>query len=548
MNRVTFSSVNYSRRDFVRYSGSSLLAASLLTNASAESDVTIDVCIYGATASGIMAAVSAAKEGARVIIVEPSRWVGGMAGGGLMHIDWGRQQSVAGTTRGILKQEYNDSQYREAFAALLKEHAISVVFEHRVASVQRKGATIRSITLDFAPPDAMGCPVAEATTRDARRIVASVFLDCSYEGDLMACAGVSYTLGRESRETYGESLAGVQQSLATYDIDPYVKPGDPSSGLLPFLQDIQMPPEGSADKLTMGYGFRWKLSKAEDRIPLPVPDDYAPRTFELYRRGFQNKAEIDKGRRTRKLGEFESADGRVHSIGQGNLARALLAPTNYGANAGYPDGDYVTRAKIWKAEQHFMIGMTHFLRTDPAVPDKYQELAREIGFEPGIFDDTGGWPHQLYVREARRIKSEYVITQKDMAAETSPEDSIGLASYGVDEWPYATHVVDGKVALQGGYYSMLYLEEANQGIYRIPYRAITPKQEECTNLLVPVCVSASHIAMTSLRMEPVWMILGESAGVAAAMAVKANTPVQQIQYAELRTKLRALHQKLDIPS
>ena len=533
------------RRNFLRLTGGGLLGSTLADFARAENFETADVCVYGATASGIMAAVAAKREGASVLIVEPSRWLGGMTGGGLMHIDWGREKAVAGTARGILKKDYNDAQYREAFAAMLKEHGVPVIFEHRVASVQREGAVIKGITLDHAPPDRVGCPVAEAKTRDARRITARVFIDCSYEGDLMARAGVSYTFGREARDTYGETLAGAQPSLAVYDIDPYVKPGDPKSGLLPMVQDIQMSPEGAADKLTMGYGFRWKFSTDENRLPLEAPEDYDPRTFELYRRGFQNKANIDVGRHMRKLGEFEKAGGRIHSKGAGNLARALLAPTNFGANAGYPDGDYATRARIWKNEQRFMSGMTHFLRTDPSVPAKLKELALSIGFEPGIFDDTQGWPHQLYVREARRMKSAYVVTQKDMAGETNPEDSVGLASYGVDEWPYATHAVGGKVALQGGYYSMLYLEEAHDGIYKIPYRAITPKQEECTNLLVPVCVSASHIAMTSIRMEPVWMILGESAGVAASMAVKEGMPVQQIEYAKLRTKLRDLKQKLE---
>ena len=533
------------RRNFIRLTGGIVIGSTLADFARAENFESADVCVYGATASGIMAAVAAKREGASVLIVEPSRWLGGMTGGGLMHIDWGREKAVAGTARGILKKDYNDAQYREAFTAMLKEHAIPVIFEHRVSSVQREGAVIKGITLDHAPPDRVGCPVAEAKTRDARRITARVFIDCSYEGDLMARAGVSYAFGREARETYGESLAGTQPSLAVYEIDPYVKPGDPKSGLLPMLQDTAMSPEGGADKLTMGYGFRWKFVTGEKRIPLEAPEDYDPRTFELYRRGFQNKAKIDVGRRMKKLGEFEEAGGRIHSVGQGNLARALLAPTNYGANAGYPDGDYATRARIWKNEQRFMSGMTHFLRTDPSVPAKLKELALSIGFEPGIFDDTQGWPHQLYVREARRMKSAYVVTQKDMAGETNPEDSIGLASYGVDEWPYATHAVGGKVALQGGYYSMLYLEEAHEGIYKIPYRAITPRQEECTNLLVPVCVSASHIAMTSIRMEPVWMILGESAGVAASMAVKANLPVQQIDYVQLRTKLRDLKQKLE---
>ena len=191
--------------------------------------------------------------------------------------------------------------------------------------------------------------------------------------------------------------------------------------------------------------------------------------------------------------------------------------------------------------------MTHFLRTDPTVPAKQREIALSVGLEKGAFDETKGYPHQLYVREARRMVSDYVVTQKDLEGRTHPADSVGLASYGVDEWPYATVALDGQVALMGGYYSMLYLEEQNRGIYRIPYRAIVPKKEQCANLLVPVCVSASHVAMTSIRMEPVWMILGESAGVAAAMAVRSGAAVQDVPYAELYPKLRALAQKVDVP-
>jgi hypothetical protein len=534
-----------SRRRFI----AGTLAASTLPCLSPADDVdTPDICIYGGTASGVMAAVTAAKQGRSVVLIEPSRWLGGMTGGGLSHVDWGREKAVGGTALSILSKNYDDAQYRQVFQELVKKYRIRVIYEHRVSAVQKDGAVIRSLTLDHAPPDALGCPVAAATKANAMTITAQVFIDCSYEGDLMARAGVSYTWGRESRDEYGESLAGVRPNLAVYAIDPYLTPGDAKSGLLPFIQDMKAQPEGSADRLTMGYGFRWKFSKDADRIPIDPPEHYDPKQWELYRRGFKTKAKIDEGRRMKgKLGFYELAGGRIHSIGQGNLARALLAPTNYGSNAAYPDGDYATRARIWKADQEFMRGMTHFLRTDDCVPDKFKQLATELGFQRGIFDDTHGWPHQLYVREARRMKSDYVLTQRDLEGTTDPADSIGLASYGVDDWPYATYVHEGKVALYGGEFSMLYLDDKHQGIYKIPYRAITPKQSECTNLLVPVCVSASHIAMTSIRMEPVWMILGESAGVAAAMAVSENMPVQQLPYAAMKEKLVALKQKLERP-
>ena len=533
------------RRDFI---GGSIAVAALSGKAVAADVDQTDICIYGSTASGVMAAVTAAKQGRSVVLIEPSRWLGGMTGGGLSHVDWGREKAVGGTALSILSKNYDDAQYRQVFRELVKKYRIRVIHEHRVSAVQKDGAVIRSLTLDHAPPDALGCPVAAATKANAMTITAQVFIDCSYEGDLMARAGVSYTWGRESRDEYGESLAGVRPNLAVYDIDPYVTPGDAKSGLLPFIQDMKAQPEGSADRLTMGYGFRWKFSKDADRIPIDPPEHYDPKQWELYRRGFKTKAGIDVGRRMKgKLGFFEEAGGRIHSMGAGNLARALLAPTNYGSNAAYPDGDYATRARIWKADQEFMRGMTHFLRTDDCVPDKFKQTALEFGFQRGIFDDTHGWPHQLYVREARRMKSNYVLTQKDLEGITDPADSIGLASYGVDDWPYATYVHEGKVALYGGEFSMLYLDEQHEGIYKIPYRAITPKLSECTNLLVPVCVSASHIAMTSIRMEPVWMILGESAGVAAAMAVAEKLPVQQVSYAAMKEKLVALKQKLERP-
>jgi hypothetical protein len=495
-----------------------------------------------------MAACAAAKEGAKVIVVEPSRWLGGMTGGGLMHIDWGREEAVSGSTRPILKKEYNDAQYRAVFAEMLKAAGVTVLFEHRVSAVEKSAGVISAISLDLAPFDETGCPPAKPTKAGARVVAAKVFIDCSYEGDLMARSGVAYIFGREAKSTYDESLAGAQPPMSVYAIDPFVKAGDPQSGLLPGLQSTPVATVGEADKLTMGYGFRWRFVFKGESLPIEPPANYAPKQFELYRRAFQQGVDILSGRVLRaKLDGWEKSGGRVYSGGAGNLARALFAPTNYGHNASYPDGDYATRAQIWKEQQDFVRGMTHFLRTDPSVPVKQKEIALSAGLEKGAFDDTKGYPHQLYVREARRMVSDYVVTQKDMEGRTSPADSVGLASYGVDEWPYATVPLDGKVALMGGYYSMLYLEQEHRGIYRIPYRSIVPKKNQCTNLIVPVCVSASHIAMTSIRMEPVWMILGESAGVAASMAVKSGSSVQDVPYAELYPKLRALTQKVDLP-
>jgi hypothetical protein len=524
------------------------MATALRSAASEPAADAIDVCVYGGTASGVMAALAAAREGYRALVVEPSRWLGGMTGGGLSHVDWGRPEAVGGTAKGVLKRGYDDPQYRQAFLDLLKKHSIAVLYEHRLGTVRCEGATIRQLVLDHAPPDRFGCPAPAATNLAARTVSARVFIDCTYEGDLMARAGVSYTFGRESSDTYGEALAGVRPNLALYDIDPYVQPGDRKSGLLPLLQDLRIGPLGSADKLTMGYGFRWKFSFKNEGLPIERPDDFDPRTFELYRRGFQNHVPMDRGRRMRKLGHYDPEGGAIYRAGAGNLSRCLWAPTVFGCNADYPDGDWPTRARVWKFHQDFLRGITHFLRTDPAVPPSQKKEARGVAFLPGIFDDTGGWPHQLYVREARRMKSAYVVTQKDLEGKTDPQDPVGLASYGVDDWPYATFPVDGKVAINGGEFSMLYLDERRRGIYKIPYRAIMPLRKECDNLLVPVCCSASHIAMTSIRMEPVWMILGESAGVAAALALRQRRPVQEVDYVELRSRLLSLNQILERPA
>ena len=533
------------RRSFLTRLGTAAVALPL-TSALHAADPrarTADVCVYAGNAAGIAAAIAAAREGCRVLVIEPSRWLGGMTGSGLIHIDWGRPEAAGGSAKKILKDGLTDPQYRRLFADLAHQHGVEILYEHRVASVTKTGATITALVLDHAPPDRFGCPVAPPKTAGAVTVSARVFIDCSYEGDLMAKSGVSYTFGRESRDHYGESLAGVRPPLAVYAIDPYVKPGVPRSGLLPLLQDVTPGPIGSADQLTMGYGFRWKFTLEKNQLPIDPPDDYDPFTFEVYRRAFTQKLNLN-GRRMRKLGEYEVATGGIHYPGAGNLSRSLIAPTVFGCNAAYPDGDWPTRARIWKFHQDFLRGLTHFLRTDPSAPEKLRERARVAGFDPGQFDDTAGWPHQLYIREARRMVSASVVTQHDLEGTTDPGDSVGLASYGVDDWPYAMHPLDGQVALQGGDYSMLYLEEKHRGIYKIPYRAITPHERECRNLFVPVCCSASHVAMTSIRMEPVWVILGQSAGIAAAQSLQEKKSVQGIDIPTLQRTLISAGQKL----
>lgn len=477
-----------------------------------------------------------------MVVIEPSRWLGGMTGGGIRLIDWGKPGTISGLARTIFADGKDDPYYRALFVDLLRRAEVPVLYEHRIARVLRDGARISTLVCDYAPPDRYGTPPAQPTTSGARTVTPQVVIDASYEGDVMALAGVSYTYGRESRSAYGESLAGVRPALAVYDIDPYVRPGDPSSGLLPTVQDLPPQAEGEADDLTMAYCFRWKLSEAADRLPFGEPEHYDPTWYEVLRRGFANKIDMSIGRRMRRLGEYDRENGSFFS---NNSSRALIAMSVAGCNRDYPDGDWATRSRIWAFQREYTRWLMHFLKTDPVVPAALRERAARTGLQRGLFDETAGWPHQLYVREARRLRSDYVLTQHDLAGTTTAEDSIGLGSYGVDDWPYATVVQQGKIAVQGGEFSILRLGGPHDGVYRIPYRCLTPRALECSNLLVPVCLSASHIAMTSTRMEPVWTITGESAGVAAALACAGGTTVQAVPYAALRARLLARGQKLE---
>lgn len=546
----------------------------------------VDVCVYGGTASGVMAALATEKEGATVILIEPSRWLGGMTGGGINHLDWGKGNTVGGSTYKILiegleekEQKHHgghaikgigNRQYRERFKKAIEDRDITVIYEHRLGTVQvgdttidsptrqkpmamdesfkdnKAGQSIRSITLDYAPFDKTGCPIPEPKKRNAITVSAKVFIDCSYEGDVLGMSGASYTWGRESREKYGESLAGVRPNLWVHDIDPYIEPGNPESGLIPFVQDRKIGPLGSADALSMGYCFRYEFDMSGKGIPIPLPTNYDPAEFEVVRRAIRDGVDIFSSRKMRTVLNQITTAKRGPFVGGAQNNRNLMTSTVYGCNDEYPNGDWATRSRIWKFHQEFLINSIHFAKTDPAAPKSMKQRAMKTTFRKGVFDETGGWPNQLYVRQARRMVSSYVVTQKDLEGKTDPPHTVGLAAYGVDDWPYAIVAQDGKIAVQGGAFSIVYIDGGKyNGSYKIPYEAIVPRKGECDNLIVPVCVSASHIAFTSLRMEPVWMVLGESAGVAAVMAVDAEVPVQDVPYKELRKKLDDLEQTLD---
>lgn len=524
--------------------------------------VEVDVAVYAATPSGILAAIAVKREGRSVVIVEPSRWVGGMLGAGLKPIqDCPNVNATGGMTRPLLEslgksgghltgdpRSLSPSAIRADFAALLKQHDVPVVFERRVARVEKNGKTIIAAWFDLAPFDELGCPPAEPTTRDDLRVTAKAFIDASYEGDLMALAGVSYRVGREAEAEFDEPLAGVRPPMELTLIDPFVKPGDPTSGLLKWVEDDHGKPVGSADGYTQAYNYRYyTTSDPEHRLPIEAPDDFDAQDFELVGRYVEHLVHTIDERDALKRRLVGICPGWLNS-GEWNYQRdTLFSLAPLGISQEYADGDYATRARVWKEHQDYLRGLYAFMRTDPRVPGWYREELTELGLDRRAHPETDGWPHQLYIRVARRLQGRYTITAHDVYNKATIDDPICLAQYGIDTYPARRIWLEQEgqtfVAIEGKMFV-----GGNKGPtnvpYPIPYRAITPAEEECTNLLVPVCFSATHLGYASARMEPVFMICGESAGIAACRAIAEGVGVQEIDMASYLRALEAAGQKM----
>jgi hypothetical protein len=362
-----------------------------------------------------------------------------------------------------------------------------------------------------------------------------VFIDASYEGDLMAKAGVSYAVGREGNAQYGETLDGVQTKNATKHqfgkkVDPYVVPGNPASGLLPGVHDGAPGDEGAADKRVQAYNFRVALTDApENRMPIPRPPGYDARRHELLLRYLQ-------------AGVFDAIDlnvpmpNRKTDINNNGAASS----DHIGGSYDWPDGDHARRERVFADHVDYVMGMWWFLQNDPRVPPAVRAKARPWGLCKDEFLDTGGWGHQLYVREARRMVSDYVMTEHECRGAKVPEDPVGMGAYNMDSHNVQRYVRDGAARNEGD------IQVAVKP-YPISYRSIVPREKEGSNLLVPVCLAATHIAYGSIRMEPVFMVLGQSAATAAAMAIDGHRPVQRIDYGKLRARLLADGQILSAP-
>lgn len=526
--------------------------------------VDVDVCVYTATPSGILAARAVAREGRSVVIVEPSRWVGGILGAGLRPTqDCPNSNAVGGMTLELVPslgstapptfdvrhaRTISPKAVRDDFQKLLDQESLKVIFDHRCAEVSKSGTEIQTVLFDLAPFDETGCPIPEPTVKGNLTVRAKMFIDASYEGDLMAASGVSFRLGREAESEFHEPAAGVQPPQELTPISPFVDPDRPESGLLKWVEQDHGKPVGAADHYTQAYNYRYfTTNDPEHRAPITPPPGYQAQDFELVGRYIAYLAETfdDPGRLRERL--VRIYPGWMNA-GEWNYRReSLFSMSPVGISQIYAGGDAATHARIWKEHQNYLRGLHTFMRTDPRVPETYRREIAELGLDLRHHPETQGWPHQLYIRVARRLQGRYTITAHDVYNKTTVNDPIGLAQYGIDTYPSRRIWVeqDGKtlVGIEGKMFVGGSSGPTNVP-YPIPYRAITPKAEECTNLLVSVCFSATHLGYASARMEPVFMICGESAGIAACQALGEQKAVQKINLEKYLNRLKEVGQKL----
>ncbi len=505
----------------------------------------VDVCVYGATPSGIMAAAAVKRAGRTVVIVEPSRWVGGILGAGIKPLeDCPNPAATGGMTKPLLATLGNSPEIiRISFEKLLTDQGIEVVRELRVGSIEKSGGKIISASFDFAPFDALGCPPAAATAINRLRVKAKVFIDAGYEGDLLARAGVPYHVARESTQEYGEEAAGVREPVELTPLDPYVKAGDAASGLLPGITGRFAESVGSADPHIQAYNYRYYVtSDPARRAPLTPPAGYDAKDYELVGRYVEHlKATIAAPK------ELKKRLARIFpgwmNAGEYNYHRnSLITMAPVGISHLYADGDYGAKALVWKAHQDYLRGLHHFMSTDPRVPEDFRRETAELGLDLPRHPDTAGWPGQLYVRLTRRLQGRYVVTAADVYNRTKVDDPVALAQYGIDTYPSRRVVVDKDGKTFVGLEGWMFVGGAHgptKTPYPIPYRALTPQEADAPNLLVSVCFSASFLGYASARMEPTFMMCGEAAGIAASQAIEAGVAIQRIDPAAYRKALLA---------
>lgn len=507
----------------------------------AQSLQTADVIVYGGTAGGVTAAIAAAREGASVILVEPGRHLGGMVTGGLSHTDYGDRAVIGGLALEFYERVarvYKKPLFfwrgpeptigEKILSDWLKEAKVTVRFGERVKSVQKQGRQIRSIEL-----------LSGAT------LTANVFIDATYEGDLMARAGVSYAIGREGVAQYGESWAGRQPFYPDKHNFPLpISPFANGKGgkLLPLINPRPQAGLGEADSAVQAYCFRLLMTNnPANRVAITRPAGYDSTRFELLRRYLK----LRKPATLAETGVLKPSVNLPNQKAEINSAGPVSTNLYDGSNWNYPDADYPLRDKIWQDHLHYTHSLLYFISHDSDVPESIRREAQQWGLCKDEFADTEHWPHQLYVRVARRMIGEYVLTQRDLEKDTVKYDAIAMGSYNIDvrHTQRTYHLVSRFPELQA--------ETINEGYlsipvapYEIPYRSLVPRFDQCTNLLVPVCLSSSNLAYASFRMEPQFMTVGHASGVAAALASKQRVAVQRVDISALQTKLRSQRQVL----
>ena len=526
-----------SRRALLRVGGALVVSAGVTGfsgAALAAPLVTADLVVYGATSGGLAAAIQARRMGRTAVVLEASNHVGGLSTGGLGQTDSGTAASIKGIAGEFYRRiyaKYNGTAVTPTSPTRMtfEPHVAGAVFEDMLAEagvVVYLGTRLASVTRS-------GNRIVAVATEAGQEFRAPMWVDASYEGDLMHRAGVAWTVGRESNATYGETINGVQLRSGhqfTLPVSPYIVDGNPASGPLPGVSAQPLAPAGSGDDLIQAYNYRMCLTQAAGRIPFPRPAGYDPIRYELLLRHIQAGA----------TGPFFT----THIVGGGKTDsnnNGAFSTDFIGANYPYPTASYAARESMAADHTTYQQGLMWFLANDPRVPASIRASTASWGLAPGEFTSNGGWPTQLYVREARRMLSAYVMTERHCRGQEVAADPVGLASYTMDSHNCQRLVVNGLVRNEGD------VQVGVPGPYGISYRSIVPVESQCANLLVPVCLSASHIAYGSIRMEPVFMILGQSAATAAMLALAAGSAVQQVPYATLSSRLLADGQLLRWP-
>lgn len=537
-----------------------------------------DIVIYGGTSAGIAAAIQSSRMNKSVVLIEPTNRIGGLTTGGLGQTDIGNKQAIGGISREFyenIKKYYDDSDnwiweeksdYKDSgqtrtekgeptmwtfepsaalsvYFQMLKKEKVKLIYNERLnrdSGVEKENGKIISITME-----------------SGKKFVGKVFLDATYEGDLMATAGVSYTVGRESNDQYGETLNGVQannynisltklisKNAANHNfiqgVDPYIIKGDPKSGLLPNINE-KPGVEGSGDDKVQAYCFRMCLTDhPENKISFKKPDNYNELNYELLFRNYEARQGLVRDMYYKGGPLLPLINSSMPNRKTDSNNRFGFSTDYIGKNYNYPEASYAERERIVEDHRNYQMGLMWTLANHPRIPEEVRDEASKWGTTKDEFEREDGWQQQLYIREARRMVSDYVMTQRNCEGLEVAEDVIGLAAYTMDSHNIQRYVdANGFVQNEGN------VEAHGFDPYPISYKSLIPKKEECNNLIVPVCLSSTHIAFGSIRMEPVFMVLGQSAATAASLAIDSNKSVQDISYESLKSVLLKNGQHLE---